>query len=527
MIAIFRDYLVRHQCMSAFVVPPLPEESLGVTPPIFVQGPSAEDSASDEAMKVWLDANYPRETKVGMLKRWRILIELERLANDWVSGVLGTDSRPSTAGNSSSGLLARVLTFGSFRLGVINQASDIDTLILLPLGISRDRFFAEFPAVLSALPEVSDCNAVADARVPVVKAKYRGIYLDILVARVPDKYLDPLQENIEDSLIFQVEEKCMKSMNGVRVADKILSLVPDPAVFRSATRMIKHWAQQRGIYSNAIGYVGGVSFALMTAKVCQLYPNLSAKQIVERFFYTFDSWGWNENKPIMLGPILDSKIPGFALNRAAQFREWNGVKYPQDKLQPMPIITPIFPTHNTAYNVTETQKSIILSEIKRGKEIVELMYSTAHVEGPGRVTWDDLCSPFPFFEAFDKFIVLELTAESDVLLLKFKGLVESRMRSFIKALEELAGVSARPHCDFFGADYGGCFYLGLSAAREATFDLNHAVQSFYTETMEKSLLNPEWGGGGSGFSLLVKVISAEALRELDSLGPKVKRMRVE
>ena len=497
-------------------VPPLPEEVFGTTKPMYVHGPSEEEEAASEAMEAWLDVKYPRETKRGLHKRWRILVDLERLVNDWVHSVI-----PEQQGRMG----ARVLTFGSFRLGVINQSSDIDTLVMLPTQVPREKFFAEFPAVLRNREEVTECNAVPDARVPVVKVKYLDIYLDILAARVPDKYLDPQLDSLDDQLIYFVEEKCMKSMNGVRVADKILSLVPDPASFRTATRMIKFWAQQRCIYSNAIGYVGGVSWALMVGKVCQLYPYLTAKQIVDRFFYTYDSWNWKANTPVMLGPILDWKTPSFAVSKASQYKEWNP-KYPSDKAQPMPIITPIFPTHNTAYNITHTQKDIIIQEIRRGKEILELMHLTRNMEGDGQVTWDDLCCPFPFFESFQRFLLLEIGAENETLLLKFKGLVESRIRALIKGLEDV-GIMARPHTDFFRKDdVSGEFFLGLSAMESGDYDLAPIVQTFYQETMEKSLQNPEWTAiAGNQIALVIRSVTADQLSS--HIEPKAKRMRVE
>jgi poly(A) polymerase len=70
------------------------------------------------------------------------------------------------------------------------------------------------------------------------------------------------------SKIFQV-----RSLNGVRVNDLIVNLVPNMTNFQMSARFIKLWAKKRGVYSNKLGYPGGVAWVMLTARVCQLYPN--------------------------------------------------------------------------------------------------------------------------------------------------------------------------------------------------------------------------------------------------------------
>ena len=57
---------------------------------------------------------------------------------------------------------------------------------------------------------------------------------------------------------------------------------------------------EQGIYSNVIGYLGGVSWAMLVARTCQLYPNAAASLLVHKFMVVFSQWEWPQ--PILLKP---------------------------------------------------------------------------------------------------------------------------------------------------------------------------------------------------------------------------------
>ena len=469
-------------------------ELFGITEPISLSFGSSRDIEESRKMMSYLDTAAPSESEEGLLERWEALIELEEKVSDWLSSRCNMQPHPQQGDTGYA--LCRVLTFGSFRLGIIRPSSDIDTLVLIPSKVSRDRFFSEFISeILANDPCVSECLPVTDARVPIAKVKYRGIFLDILVACVPSTSITVGMESVDDSLIFKVEEKCMKSMNGIRVADKIIRLVPDPKTFRDATRMIKYWAQQRCIYSNSVGYFGGVAWSMAVARICQLYPNYCAKQIVERFFYTFASWSWEDNGPVMLCHSQEMKIPPALIRQGGvsvltQFKDWNPSKYSSDRFQVMPVITPIFPSHNTTYNVTESQKQVMIDEIKRGKELIQLMHLSS-----GEVGWKDLCAPLPFWDIYSEFLELNIWGKSVEIFSRFKGLVESRVRSLIRCIEQhKRSIHIRPHPDMFlmNKPSEGSFFIGIHAID--SIDLRPAIDLFINDTLEKGIQAPEWAG---------------------------------
>lgn len=61
---------------------------------------------------------------------------------------------------------------------------------------------------------------------------------------------------------------------------------------------IFHFFIEHGIYSNSLGYFGGVTWAMLVARTCQLYPNATASTLVHKFFLVFSRWKWPH--PVLL-----------------------------------------------------------------------------------------------------------------------------------------------------------------------------------------------------------------------------------
>lgn len=101
-----------------------------------------------------------------------------------------------------------------------------------------------------------------EAFVPVIKMKFDGIELDMLFARLALKQITDTmvwqgfvlftlssktvyfwQDLKDDNLLKNLDPKCVRSLNGCRVTDEILRLVPNIDNFRLALRTIKLWAK--------------------------------------------------------------------------------------------------------------------------------------------------------------------------------------------------------------------------------------------------------------------------------------------
>ena len=129
---------------------------------------------------------------------------------------------------------------------------------------------------------------------------------------------------------------------------------------RLSLRAIKLWAKRHGIYSNVLGYLGGVSWAMLVARVCQLYPNADPSTLVSKFFLIFLKWEWPQ-------PVLLKKPEEAGLGKVM----WDPRQNISDRFHLMPIITPAYPQQNSTFNVSRSTLEVMKGEFQQSLEICE------------------------------------------------------------------------------------------------------------------------------------------------------------
>uniref|UniRef100_A0A4W2HJH0 polynucleotide adenylyltransferase n=1 Tax=Bos indicus x Bos taurus TaxID=30522 RepID=A0A4W2HJH0_BOBOX len=125
---------------------------------------------------------------------------------------------------------------------------------------------------LNNLEEVKDLRAVEEAFDQLSNC-FDGIEIGILFARLALQTIPEDLDLTDDSLLKNLNVRCIISLNGFRVSNEILYLVPNIDYFRLTLKSIKLWAKCHNIYSNILGFLGGISWAMLVARTCQLYPN--------------------------------------------------------------------------------------------------------------------------------------------------------------------------------------------------------------------------------------------------------------
>ncbi|CAH1993953.1 unnamed protein product [Acanthoscelides obtectus] len=388
--------------------------TLGMTSAISAAHPKPSDLTKTKELEESLKPFDVFESEQEMNQRMVILGKLYNLVKQWIKDVSVRNNMPENVADNVGG---KVYTFGSYRLGVHNKGADIDALCVAPRHIYREDFFTSFYELLKQQPEVTDLRSVEEAFVPVIKMNFDGIEIDMLFARLLLKEIPDSMDLQDDLLLKNLDQKCVRSLNGCRVTDEILRLVPNIDNFRLALRTIKLWAKRHGIYSNVLGYLGGVSWAMLVARTCQLYPNAAPAVLVHKFFLIFSKWQWPQ--PVLL------KQPS---NVNLGFIVWDPRVNIQDRYHLMPIITPAYPQQNSTFNVSMSTRTIMVEEFKQGLSVTDDIML-------GKCPWDKLFESPPFFLKYRHFIVILVMSKNSDDHLEWCGLVESKVRLLITNLE--------------------------------------------------------------------------------------------
>uniref|UniRef100_A0A8U7MBM3 polynucleotide adenylyltransferase n=1 Tax=Corvus moneduloides TaxID=1196302 RepID=A0A8U7MBM3_CORMO len=452
-----------------------PQGHYGLTSPISLAPPTDKDHIHTQKLIEAMKPFGVFEDQEELFHRTTVLGKLNNFVREWISELAESKNLPPSITEQVGG---KIFTFGSYRLGVHTKGSDIDALCVAPSHVERSDFFQSFFEKLKNLEEVKNLRVKYSCK--------RLELIDLVFAKLSLPTVSDDLDLRDDSCLKSLDIRCIRSLNGSRVTDEILRLVPNLENFRLTLRAVKLWAKRRGVYSNIMGFLGGVSWAMLVARICQLYPNALASTLVNKFFLIFSKWDWP--KPVLLKHLEESFL---------NLPVWDPRVNPSDRYHVMPIITPAYPQQNSTYNVSVSTRAVMVEEFQRGLEVTDEILK-------GKSDWSKLFEPLNFFQKYKHYIVLTASAFTEEHHLNWIGLVESKIRVLVGNLErnEFITIAHVQPQSFPGnkdlykqSGYVSMWFLGLvfkkaESAVKTNVDLTHGIQSF-TDTVyrQASALN--------------------------------------
>lgn len=173
--------------------------------------------------------------------------------------------------------------------------------------------------------------------------------------------------NLANSDAFKkLNKTTQNSLLGRIACQNMINNVPNLQTFCLVLKAVRFWALQRGIYSINQGYLGGVTIAVMVAKICQDFPDLQPACTLFKFFETYAEWrNWVEPVQISLHKKYKQSQGGNLL-RTDLIAKVD--RYSQDK---MVVLTPNDQLENTSYRVKEHNLLVIIQELNRGQKMLK------------------------------------------------------------------------------------------------------------------------------------------------------------
>jgi len=241
----------------------------------------------------------------------------------------------------------QLFEFGSFTLRTDVFDSDIDILAGCLNGVGMQ----ECVGILRS----NDIHVDAEIQstINLVKCKVDEIPIDITFATLSKPATrKTLMQCIEPT------ESAARAVNGVLVSDWIRQNIPNFVRFQQTVVRVKKWAIASEMYGTMLGFPGGMAWTLMVAKMFQTYDtqDLTVDECFHKFLWYYRYWNWPT--PVILASKYDPPV-----TEKNKYKNWNPYKYARDSCF-MAVITPVYPTMNSCYGVTEGALKYIQSRFR-------------------------------------------------------------------------------------------------------------------------------------------------------------------
>ncbi|KAH9115294.1 hypothetical protein LEN26_011105 [Aphanomyces euteiches] len=427
-----------------------------VVAPQTLPSPSEFELRLTNGLLKCINALAPLQDGDRLAAKHMALVEVNRTVDKWMQTMATTQSATGRRQHK-----ALVFVGGSSYLKVDMGDSVMDLAVLCPHDVAPSDFFTDFRALL-------DETSVDEATfVPTLHCSLHDVHLALVFARYTQTIVPSHLPLHSDHILAGMDAHSVRALTVPRTASLVLELVPNPSTFRTVLRVVRLWAKMRGVDSAKMGFLRGVSWTVLVAFVCQMYPTATPALLVHHFFIVLSTWTWP--MPIMLAKPYDA---------GHGFPQWSPSTDVHDRGHVMPILTPGYPAMNSATTVTLSTLRVLREEWTRGKLILDDMQLNA-LSSP--VAWTTLFAPSDFTVRYDHYLHVRLTSVDDQPLARLASIVTTRLRKLVDTLQLTEHVlSVHPFPTLFQDDCattmktksseatqrrGGSFFVGFEVAR--------------------------------------------------------------
>lgn len=414
-------------------------ENFGVTEPRSRAYPTEPELHSTCNLLEVLDQHHPCKSAEERFLQSSALDKLNKIVHDWVKELTPRGIKEANA---------KFFAFGSYFLQVDEFDDPIDTICIGPSFVDHEHgFFKILHDKMFQMNEVTGLKSVRNTNVPFMEFKLDGVPIKIVYASLPCPVIS-FSFDLHQADVLSMDDVSRNSLDGCRVTNKIHRLVPCNKTFTMALRTVKVWAKARGIRSNVIGFLGDSDWAILVGRICQAHPFATLSTIVFEFFSIFSTWFWPN--PVMLSVIeVDPRSDPPRLPVWDPFTNGNDI---------MPIISPAFPCKNIRADASASTLRDMIYHFKCGYEQCKLIKLNNN--------WADLFVPFKFFEEYNRYVHIDLTAGTEEEVEIWKKIGESELLVLISKIEAGREQVICHICPTEHLSSDSCsFFIGLSTKK--------------------------------------------------------------
>lgn len=320
---------------------------------------------AEERMKMDLDLDFPALDDQQMQHHREAFTRVEQLLQTAAQYVVGPHSEA----------MVECEVIGACAISPVSAFDTIDVLCKAS-QISGSDIFGIFKQLLQADPATRCVREHPELHIGEQLSGLRFTYAQsqfkIFFARVPWE---------------EGDEETFHSLSGCLLVRSLNEIVPKADSFGLALRMVKLWAQRRGIYGNSCGYPGGLTWSICLARVCQMYPNANAAELVARFFCVYYRWDWRTVVALIPTPGAEP------------------IQFDQVEDGQIAVMTPGGSPVNTAKKVMKSALPILQEELRRA-------YKLSKMVDKGKACWSDLYASPSIANKHKHYIRVEFLAQT-------------------------------------------------------------------------------------------------------------------
>ncbi|CCW61479.1 unnamed protein product [Phytomonas sp. EM1] len=313
-------------------------------------------------------------------------------------------------------------------------------MVLSSINIPAVVFLKELSGLLRKYYDLR-VTIITSARVPLVKLYSEGIAVDIVFASTALPTPPTTEQLLCDNFLLYVSIESRPSVNGIRTVLEIKQSLPvDYDVYVTTLKAVKRWAMKRLVYGNLFTFPNGVTLAIMVCYICQTFPHNSPSFLFRYFFSYFAEFLPSHvfpSIPIFITLSLQQKkirIDGIP-------RCWSSNRA-SCKEEIFPVLNPAYPYVNAAHSVGRCGLQYFYDEIVRAQQLLFLH--------PKRIPMDQIWEPYSICKNFRQFVAIHVSCiamveeDCESALNIWKGLIESKLRFFVYAIERTVDVRPFP-----------------------------------------------------------------------------------